>query len=69
MGIRFELNCSKERYFSGDAAGGYDAVFVGVRTYRSMKADLPNEDAPGVYDAFTIPHRQYQTGDGASGVA
>ncbi|MER8314720.1 glutamate synthase small subunit, partial [Acinetobacter baumannii] len=29
----------------------YDAVFVGVGTYRSMKAGLPNEDAPGVYDA------------------
>lgn len=30
----------------------YDAVFVGVGTYRSMKAGLPNEDAPGVYDAL-----------------
>ncbi|SUX72333.1 oxidoreductase [Citrobacter freundii] len=30
----------------------YDAVFLGVGTYRSMKADLPNEDAPGVYDAL-----------------
>ena len=27
-------------------------MFVGVGTYRSMKADLPNEDAPGVYDAL-----------------
>jgi NADPH-dependent glutamate synthase beta subunit-like oxidoreductase len=25
----------------------YDAVFVGAGTYRSMKAGLPNEEAPG----------------------
>jgi glutamate synthase (NADPH/NADH) small chain len=30
----------------------YDAVFVGTGTYRSMRADLENEDAAGVYDAL-----------------
>lgn len=30
----------------------YETLFLGVGTYRSMKAGLENEDAPGVYDAL-----------------
>ncbi|MGP4882041.1 glutamate synthase small subunit, partial [Klebsiella pneumoniae] len=30
----------------------YDAVFLGVGTYQSMRGGLDNEDAPGVYDAL-----------------
>lgn len=30
----------------------YDAVFLGVGTYKYMRAGLENEDAPGVYDAL-----------------
>lgn len=53
MGIRFELNCEVGKDISLETLlESYDAVFVGVGTYRSMKADLPNEDAPGVYDAL-----------------
>ncbi|SCB80061.1 glutamate synthase small subunit family protein [Kosakonia oryzendophytica] len=53
MGIRFELNCEIGKDISLDTLlDEYDAVFVGVGTYRSMKAGLPNEDAPGVYDAL-----------------
>ncbi|AMO47821.1 Glutamate synthase, small subunit [Enterobacter sp. FY-07] len=53
MGIRFELNCEIGKNISLDTLlDEYDAVFVGVGTYRSMKAGLPNEDAPGVYDAL-----------------
>lgn len=53
MGIHFELNCEVGRDVSLETLlDEYDAVFVGVGTYRSMKADLPNEDAPGVYDAL-----------------
>ncbi|WP_436856701.1 formate-dependent uric acid utilization protein AegA [Citrobacter tructae] len=53
MGIHFELNCEVGRDVKMEALlQEYDAVFVGVGTYRSMKADLPNEDAPGVYDAL-----------------
>lgn len=53
MGVRFELNCEIGRDISlATLLDEYDAVFVGVGTYRSMKADLPNEDAPGVYDAL-----------------
>lgn len=53
MGIRFELNCEigKDRPME-QLLEEFDAVFVGVGTYRSMKANLPNEDAPGVYDAL-----------------
>jgi glutamate synthase small subunit-like protein len=53
MGIRFELNCEIGKDLSLQSlVDDYDAVFVGVGTYRSMKANLPNEDAPGVYDAL-----------------
>lgn len=53
MGIRFELNCEIGKDITLDRLlEEYDAVFVGVGTYRSMKANLPNEDAPGVYDAL-----------------
>lgn len=53
MGIHFELNCEVGKDVRlASLLDEYDAVFVGVGTYRSMKADLPNEDAPGVYDAL-----------------
>jgi len=53
MGIRFELNCEIGKDIAlKTLLAEYDAVFVGVGTYRSMKANLPNEDAPGVYDAL-----------------
>lgn len=53
MGIRFELNCEIGKDIQlATLLDEFDAVFVGVGTYRSMKADLPNEDAPGVYDAL-----------------
>lgn len=47
MGIHFELNSEVGKDVTLAALlEDYDAVFVGVGTYRSMKADLPNEDAP-----------------------
>lgn len=53
MGIRFELNCDIGKDIPlSQLLHDYDAVFVGVGTYRSMKAGIPNEDAPGVYDAL-----------------
>ncbi len=53
MGIRFELNCEVGKDISmATLLADYDAVFVGAGTYRSMKAGLPNEEAPGVYDAL-----------------
>ena len=53
MGIRFELNCEVGKDIPmSRLLSDYDAVFIGVGTYRSMKAGIPHEDAPGVYDAL-----------------
>ncbi|MCP6060691.1 oxidoreductase FeS-binding subunit, partial [Klebsiella pneumoniae] len=48
MGIRFELNCEVGKDVSmAQLQNDYDALFIGVGTYRSMKAGIPHEDAPG----------------------
>ncbi|MGY5368716.1 formate-dependent uric acid utilization protein AegA [Enterobacter oligotrophicus] len=53
MGITFELNCEVGKDISmAQLQSDYDALFIGVGTYRSMKAGIPHEDAPGVYDAL-----------------
>jgi len=53
MGIRFELNCEVGNDLPlSQLLSEYDALFIGVGTYRSMKAGIPHEDAPGVYDAL-----------------
>mgnify|MGYP005984797899 CR=1 FL=1 len=53
MGIIFHLNCEVGRDVTlSTLLEEYDAVFVGVGTYRSMKAGLAHEDAPGVHDAL-----------------
>lgn len=53
MGIQFELNCEVGRdVLLSQLLTDYDAVFIGVGTYRSMKAGIPHEDAPGVHDAL-----------------
>ncbi len=46
----------------------YDAVFVGAGTYRSMKAGLPNEEAPGVYDALPFLIANTKRSDRAGGI-
>ncbi len=69
MGIRFELNCEVGKDISmATLLADYDAVFVGAGTYRSMKAGLPNEEAPGVYDAlpFLIANTKQVMGLAAS---
>ena len=53
MGIRFVLNCEVGKDVSmAELQREYDALFIGVGTWRSMKAGIPNEEAPGVYDAL-----------------
>lgn len=53
MGIEFRLNTEIGRDVQlSDLLGEYDAVFLGVGTYHSMRGGLDNEDAPGVYDAL-----------------
>lgn len=53
MGIEFRLNTEVGQDVSlQELIDGYDAVFLGVGTYQSMRAGLENEDASGVYDAL-----------------
>lgn len=53
MGIEFNLNVEVGKDIAFDTLlQDYDAVFVGVGAYEYMKANLKNEDAPGVYDAL-----------------
>jgi len=69
MGIQFELNCEVGKDLPmSKLLGEYDAVFIGVGTYRSMKAGIPHEDAPGVYDAlpFLVANTRHLMGLAAS---
>lgn len=53
MGIEFRLNTEIGKDISlTTLLDEFDAVFVGVGTYQSMRAGLENEDATGVYDAL-----------------
>jgi len=53
MGIEFQLNTEIGKDIMMEALlAEYDAVFLGVGTYQSMRGGLENEDAPGVYDAL-----------------
>ena len=53
MGVEFQLNTEISKDISMNTLlNDYDAVFVGVGTYNSMKANLENENANGVYQAL-----------------
>ncbi|OBX09878.1 glutamate synthase [Gallibacterium salpingitidis] len=65
MGIEFKLGVTiGEDVQLADLVKQYDAVFLGVGTYQGMKADIPNEDAEGVYSAlpFLIANTQQLLG-------
>lgn len=67
MGIVFKLGVNVGVDITLDQlVADYDAVFLGVGTYQSMQADLPNEDANGVYSAlpFLIGNTEHQMGLG-----
>lgn len=53
MGIEFRLNTEigKDIPF-GELLEEYDAVFLGMGTYTSMKGGFDHESAPGVYEAL-----------------
>ncbi|MBD1391268.1 FAD-dependent oxidoreductase [Neiella sp. HB171785] len=53
MGIEFRLNTEvgKDVPFQS-LIDDYDAVFLGMGTYKYMKGGFPGEDAQGVYDAL-----------------
>lgn len=53
MGVEFKLNTEvgKDVEFQS-LLDEYDAVFLGMGTYKYMKGGFDNESAPGVYDAL-----------------
>ncbi|MGO1298034.1 MAG: FAD-dependent oxidoreductase, partial [Vibrio sp.] len=53
MGVEFRLNTEVGKDVAmQDLIEEFDAVFLGVGTYKYMRAGLDNEDAQGVYDAL-----------------
>ncbi|RJT42240.1 formate-dependent uric acid utilization protein AegA [Rahnella woolbedingensis] len=65
MGIEFRLNVEIGADLSAEQLlEEFDAVFLGVGTYQSLKAGLENEDAPGVYSAlpFLIANAKHLMG-------
>lgn len=53
MGIEFQLNTEIGKDVTmADLLDKYDAIFTGVGTYDSLKANLENESAHGVYQAL-----------------
>ncbi|KML64666.1 formate-dependent uric acid utilization protein AegA [Pectobacterium peruviense] len=65
MGIEFQLSTEVGKDISlAQLLDDYDTVFLGVGTYRSMKANIDNEDAPGVFDAlpFLIANTKHVMG-------
>jgi glutamate synthase (NADPH/NADH) small chain len=53
MGVEFQLNTEigVDLEFA-DLLNDYDAVFLGMGTYTTMKGNFPGEDLPGVYEAL-----------------
>ncbi len=65
MGIEFKLGVDVGVDVQlADLVNEYDAVFLGVGTYKGMAADIPNEQAEGVYSAlpFLIGNTQHLLG-------
>jgi glutamate synthase (NADPH/NADH) small chain len=53
MGIEFKLNTQIGVDIEiDDLVSEFDAIFLGMGTYKYMKGDFPGEDLPGVYDAL-----------------
>ncbi|MEX2953433.1 formate-dependent uric acid utilization protein AegA [Serratia fonticola] len=65
MGVEFRLNTEIGKDVSMETLlNDYDALFLGVGTYKSMRSGLENEGAPGMYDAlpFLIANTQQLMG-------
>ncbi|MDX2463392.1 MAG: FAD-dependent oxidoreductase [Porticoccus sp.] len=53
MGVEFRLNTNiGVDVDMGELTEEFDAVFLGMGTYKYMKGGFPGEDLPGVYDAL-----------------
>lgn len=67
MGVHFHLNSEVGRDVSfTDLIEGYDAVFIGTGTYKSMTGGLEGESLPGVHKAldFLISNVKHRLGLG-----
>jgi len=65
LGVEFRLNTEVGRDISmQQLLAEYDAIFLGVGTYKYIKGGFPNEDAPGVYDSlpYLISNTRYVMG-------
>src|SRR5580704_17370207 len=53
MGVRFRVECEVGRDVTLDSLlAQFDAVFLGMGTYASVRGGFPGEDLPGVYEAL-----------------
>ena len=53
MGVEFRLNTEVGKDITIDQLlSEYDAVFMGMGTYNTMKGNFPGEDLPGVHEAL-----------------
>src|SRR5579862_683054 len=65
MGVEFRLGCEIGRDVAfEDLLGEYDAVFLGMGTYRYVRGGFPGEDLPGVHEAlpYLISNINYELG-------
>ena len=55
MGVEFRLNIEIGKdILIDELLAEYDAVFMGMGTYTTMKGDFPGEDLPGVHEALSF---------------
>ena len=64
MGIRFHLRVEVDQARMRQLLDEYDAVFLGMGTYRYMQGGFPGEDLPGVLEALpfliaNVRHRMH----------
>lgn len=67
MGVEFKLNTEIGKDIAFEKLlKDYDAVFLGMGTYKYMKGDFPGEDLPGAFEAlpFLIANIQRVLGKG-----
>jgi glutamate synthase (NADPH/NADH) small chain len=58
MGIEFQLNTEIGRDVTiDDLLADYDAVFLGMGTYKAMVGDFAGEDLPGVHKGARLSYR------------
>ena len=55
MGVEFRINIEIGKdILIDELLAEYDAVFMGMGTYTTMKGDFPGEDLPGVHEALSF---------------